>query len=497
MSRVSGILLSITSLPSAYGIGCFDQCAYDFVDQLAQANQHIWQILPLGPTGFGDSPYQSFSTFAGNPYFISLEELIQEGALTREECDKQDFGSDPDRVDYGKIYQSKLPLLRLACSRTDLSGDEAFAAFCAENRDWLEDYALFMAIKEELGGIGLQQWPEPLRRRDPDALEGVRSRCSGTIHFYRYLQYQFDRQWNRLKAYANQKGVQILGDIPIYVSMDSADTWANPELFQLDEDLKPVAISGCPPDAFAPNGQLWGNPLYHWERHRETGFVWWIARIRASFRRCDILRIDHFRGFDAYFSIPAGEKTAWNGHWEKGPGLALFRAIEQALGKREIIAEDLGYVTDSVRKLVEDTGFPGMKVLEFAFDARDTGGASDYLTYNYPVNSAAYTGTHDNATLAGWFEEVTDEERQMIRDYVCNAQGSIEELCWSIICTVMRSVARICVIPMQDYLCLGNEARMNTPSLEQGNWSWRMRKDAFTPELVEQIGRMTASYGRA
>lgn len=497
MSRVSGILMPITSLPSPYGIGCFDQCAYDFVDQLAEANQHLWQILPLGPTGYGDSPYQSFSTFAGNPYFISLEDLIREGALTREECDSQDFGSNPDEVDYGKIYQTKLPLLRLACSRTDLSSEPGFATFCRENQDWLQDYSLYMAIKDDLGGIALQQWPDSLRRREPAALEEVSCRCGESIRFYQYLQYQFDRQWKKLKAYANKKEIEIIGDIPIYVSADSADTWANPQLFQLDEDLKPVAIAGCPPDSFAPGGQLWGNPLYRWSYHKETGFAWWIARIRASFCRCDILRIDHFRGFDAYFSIPAGDKTAHNGTWEKGPGLALFQAVEQALGKRKIIAEDLGYVTDTVRKLVEDTGYPGMKVLEFAFDARDTGGASDYLPHNYPVNSAAYTGTHDNATLMSWFGEVTEEELQMVRDYVCNQTGDLEELCWSMICTAMRSVARMCIIPMQDYLCLGEKGRMNTPALQQGNWTWRMNQEAFTPELIKKIGHMTACYGRA
>ena len=494
--RESGILLPVSSLPSRYGIGCFDRCAYDFVDQLAQAGQHIWQILPLGPIGYGDSPYQSFSTFAGNPYYISLEALIEDGLLTAEECGAALPEDDPRHVDYGKLYQNRYPLLRLAFSRSGCGSDPDFAAFCREQGWWLEDYALFMAIKDSLGGIGLTSWPDPLRLRDPAALEEKRRELAGDIAFQQYLQYLFRRQWRKLKAYANGKGVRILGDMPIYVSMDSADTWVSPELFQLDENRLPTAVAGCPPDAFAENGQVWGNPLYRWEVHQKTGFAWWLRRIRACFGLYDMVRIDHFRGFDEYFSIPAGADTARDGHWESAPGRELFRTVREALGPVEIIAEDLGYVTDSVRELVRETGFPGMKVFQFAFDSRDTGSAADYLTYNYPVNSAAYTGTHDNATLVGWFDEISDEERQMVRDYVCNQTAPMKTLYWDMICTVMRSTARLCIIPMQDYLGLGNEARINRPSTLGGNWRWRLLPGEFTPGLRARIARITACYGR-
>lgn len=495
--RESGILLPVSSLPSRYGIGCFDRCAYDFVDQLARAGQHIWQILPLGPIGYGDSPYQSFSTYAGNPYYISLEALIDGGLLTRAECDAALPETDPRYVDYGRLYTSRYPLLRLAFSRSGCGSDPDFGAFCREQGWWLEDYALFMAIKDSLGGIGLTSWPDPLRLRDPAALEEKRRELAGDIQFHRYLQYLFRRQWAALKAHANGKGVRILGDIPIYVSMDSADTWVSPQLFQLEENRLPTAVAGCPPDAFAENGQVWGNPLYRWDYHQKTGFAWWLGRIRASFALYDILRIDHFRGFDEYFSIPAGADTARGGHWESAPGRELFRTVREVLGPLEIIAEDLGYVTDSVRELVRETGFPGMKVLQFAFDSRDTGSAADYLTYNYPVNSAAYTGTHDNATLVGWFGEISPEERQMVRDYVCNQTAPMEELYWDMICTVMRSTARLCIIPMQDYLGLGNEARINRPSTLGGNWRWRLLPGQFTPGLCDRIARITACYGRS
>lgn len=494
--RESGILLPVSSLPSRYGIGCFDRCAYEFVDQLARAGQHIWQILPLGPIGYGDSPYQSFSTFAGNPYYISLEALIQNGLLTAGECRAALPEGDPRHVDYGKLYQNRYPLLRLAFSRSGCGSDPDFAAFCREQGWWLEDYALFMAIKDSLGGIGLTSWPDPLRLRDPAALEEKRRELAGDIAFQQYLQYLFRRQWAGLKTYANGKGIRILGDIPIYVSMDSADTWVSPELFQLDENRLPTAVAGCPPDAFAANGQVWGNPLYRWEVHQKTGFAWWLRRIRACFGLYDIVRIDHFRGFDEYFSIPAGADTARDGHWESAPGRELFRTVREALGPVEIIAEDLGYVTDSVRELVRETGFPGMKVLQFAFDSRDTGSAADYLTYNYPVNSAAYTGTHDNATLVGWFDEISDEERQMVRDYVCNQTAPMKTLYWDMICTVMRSTARLCIIPMQDYLGLGNEARINRPSTLGSNWRWRLLPGEFTPGLCARIARITACYGR-
>ena len=316
------------------------------------------------------------------------------------------------------------------------------------------------------------------------------------IEFYEYIQFVFIKQWRKLKDYANKKGVRIIGDIPIYVAFDSADTWANPELFQLNEDFIPTAVAGCPPDGFAADGQLWGNPLYRWDYHEKTGFAWWLSRLSYCYCLYDMVRIDHFRGFDEYFSIPYGEKTAHNGHWEKGPGMALFRRVREVLGEKDIIAEDLGYVTDSVRQLVRDTGFPGMKVLEFAFDSRDTGSASDYLPHNYPVNSVVYTGTHDNATLTGWFQDISEEERLMVRNFLNNYRDSDDEIYWDMVCTAMASVARLCVIPIQDYFGYGNEARINQPSTLGKNWKWRMKKGELTADLIRKIKNITMWYGR-
>ncbi|MBR1781785.1 MAG: 4-alpha-glucanotransferase [Oscillospiraceae bacterium] len=493
--RESGILLPVSALPSRYGVGCFDAAAYAFVDQLARAGQRVWQILPLGPTGYGDSPYQSFSTFAGNPYFISLDELVRRGWLTREECDAADFGGDARYVDYGALYQQRLPLLRLAYVRSEIADDPAFRAFVERQRWWLEDYALYMAIKDANGGRSWQEWEDGLKLRRAEALAPARAALAEEIGFYQFLQFCFFTQWHALLDYAHGRGVRILGDIPIYVALDSADAWAAPELFQLDDGRRPRAVSGCPPDAFAADGQVWGNPLYRWDYHRETGYAWWIRRIAFCFEIYDILRIDHFRGFDEYFSIPAGDQTAHNGHWEKGPGLELFRAIEGRIGQREIVAEDLGYVTDTVRQLVTDTGFPGMKVFEFAFDSRDTGSAADNLPHNYLRNSVAYTGTHDNATLLGWLGEITPEEYAQVQDYLATgAEGA--QLCHQMVCAVLRSVSRLAVIPMQDHLALGNEARINQPSSQGTNWRWRLLPDEFSRELEGRIRKLTQIYGR-
>ncbi|MDO4491321.1 MAG: 4-alpha-glucanotransferase [Lachnospiraceae bacterium] len=493
--RKSGILLSISSLPSKYGIGCFDQAAYDFVDQLQAAGQKVWQILPIGPTGYGDSPYQSFSTFAGNPYFISLDALIEKDWLTREEVEENSPVQDESAVDYGSLYIRRFALLKKAYGNSRITEDPGYQAFVKENQQWLSEYALFMAIKDQHGGASWTTWEEPLRLREPKALEAERQRLADEISYYCFLQYLFFDQMKALLAYAHEKGIEILGDIPIYVSPDSSDVWAEPELFQLDGENRLSAVAGCPPDAFAADGQLWGNPLYDWGYHKKTGFEWWIRRIRHCFETCDILRIDHFRGFDEYFSIPADAVTAKGGHWEKGPGIELFQAIEKALGKREIVAEDLGYVTDSVRQLVNDTGFPGMKLLEFAFDSRDTGAAVDYLPHNYTRNSVAYTGTHDNATLLGWLDEILPEEREAVKAYCC-ADGEGQELTWPMICTVLRSVSKLAVIPMQDYLSLGNEARMNKPSTNGNNWKWRLKEGEFSETLIQKIAKTVKLYGR-
>ena len=489
--------MPISSLPSDYGIGCFSKSAYEFVDMLRKAGQKYWQILPLGPTSYGDSPYQSFSTFAGNPYFICLEELIEEGVLTKEECNAVDFGDDPRRVDYGKMYEGRFPLLRKAYERSNISQNLDFQTYMTENGYWLQDYALFMAVKGRFGGKSWDQWPEDIRKRWGYSLDYYRRELYFEIEFYEYIQFTFAKQWQKLKAYANDNGVKIIGDIPIYVAFDSADTWAHPELFQLDEENLPVAVAGCPPDGFAADGQLWGNPLYRWDYHRETGYSWWGSRLAHCCRLYDMVRIDHFRGFDEYFSIPFGDKTAHNGHWEKGPGIDLFLAVKEQLGDKEVIAEDLGYVTDSVRQLVRDSGFPGMKVFEFAFYSRDTGSANDYLPHNYAPNSIVYTGTHDNETLIGWLQDILPEEKEMVRNYLNHPQGDDRELCWDIICTSMASVSKLCVIPIQDYFGYGKEARMNQPSTLGKNWKWRMLDQELTEELIQRIRNITVWYGRS
>lgn len=489
MKRSAGVLLSVTSLPSNYGIGCFSESAYQFVDWLKEAGQSYWQILPLGPTSYGDSPYQSFSTFAGNPYLISLEEFVKEGLLTREECETADLGADPEKIDYEKLYQNRYPLLRKAYERSSVQDDEEFQQFCMEN-SWLADYALFMAVKDRFHGVAWNEWDEDIRMKTPEAVEACCKELSKEIKYYQFLQYHFYRQWKKLKSYANANGIRIIGDIPIYVAFDSADTWANPELFQLDEKNIPYAVAGCPPDGFSPTGQLWGNPLYRWDYHKETRFVWWISRMKHCFELYDVVRIDHFRGFDEYYSIPYGEDTAINGQWNKGPGIELFQAIEQALGKKDVIAEDLGFITDSVREMVKQSGFPNMKVLEFAFDARDSGG-SEYLPHNYPENCVAYTGTHDNQTIRSWFQIITEEERQMVRDYTSDRYTPDEKIGKTMIGILMRSRANLCMIPLQDYLGLDDNSRMNTPSTVGENWRWRMKKNALQPELKEEILRLT------
>ena len=494
--RAAGILMPITSLPSEYGIGCFSKSAYDFVDWLKEAGQSYWQILPLGPTSYGDSPYQSFSTFAGNPYFISLKALVEEGVLTKEDCDKVSWGRRADSVDYEKIYKGRYKLLRKAYENSNISENPDYQKFVAENSWWLSDYALFMAVKDQFGGVEWTKWAEDIRLRWANAMDYYRRELYFDIEFQQYMQFKFYEQWMKLKKYANEKGIQIIGDIPIYVAMDSADTWAHPELFQLDEENVPVAVAGCPPDGFSATGQLWGNPLYNWEVHRNSGYEWWVKRIANCFRLYDVVRIDHFRGFDEYYAIPYGDKTAENGWWEKGPGIELFRTISEKLGHREIIAEDLGYMTDTVKRLVEESGYPNMKVIEFAFDERDTGNASDYLPHNYPRNCVVYTGTHDNETLISWLEDITPQERRQVRKYLNNFHDSGKGLCDDLICLVMQSVADLCIIPMQDYLGLDNSARMNQPSTLGKNWKWRLKEGQFSKELRGEMLELAGRYGR-
>lgn len=493
MKRQCGMLLPIASLPSKYGIGAFSKEAYEFIDMLHETGQSLWQILPIGPTGYGDSPYQSFSTFAGNPYFISLEQLIEEQLLTEEECDSFDWGDQEDTIEYDKIYSARFAVLRKAYERYLLRDNQALCDFYAKNCFWLKDYALFMAVKDSRNGQCWTEWPDEIRLRHEAAISKYEEELAYDIGFYVFIQYIFHEQWIAVKNYAHGKGIKIIGDIPIYVSFDSVEVWARPELFQLDENRMPSAVSGCPPDAFSADGQLWGNPLYAWEYHKATGYQWWISRMKALFELFDIVRIDHFRAFDAYYSIPYGDETAAGGHWEKGIGMDLFEHIKEALGDAEIIAEDLGYVTDSVKQLLADTGFPGMKVLQFAFDSREAG---SYIPHSYPRNCVVYTGTHDNDTIAGWYQNFSAEDKEMAKAYLNNYYTPVEEIYWDYICCAMRTVADICIIPVQDYLGLGSEARINTPSVPSGNWVWRMKKNAFTPEIKKKIQYLTKIYDR-
>ena len=491
--RASGILMPVFSLPSRYGIGSFSKSAYQFVDMLKKAGQKYWQILPLCPTSYGDSPYQSFSTYAGNPYFIDLDHLIEEKLLTRKECQACDFGDDPQDIDYGKLYENRFKLLRKAYERANVGEDQEFEAYRRENAWWLDDYALFMAVKDRFDGVAWNEWAEDIRLRWSNAMDYYRRELYYEIEFYSYLQFVFMKQWKKLKNYANINGIEIIGDIPIYVAFDSADAWANPELFQFDAENLPTAVAGCPPDGFSADGQLWGNPLYRWDYHRETGFDWWIRRIAYCSELYDVVRIDHFRGFDEYYSIPYGDTTARNGHWEKGPGIALFEAAKNRLGELNIIAEDLGYITDSVKKLVADSGFPGMKVLEFAFDSREK---SDYLPYTYEKNSVVYTGTHDNETIAGWYAGLDKSDLKMCTDYMNIDRIPGKEYHWDFIRLAMLSVSDLCVIPIQDYLGLDNRARINHPSTLGTNWRWRLAKGQLSASLLKEIREMTRISGR-
>ena len=489
--RKCGVLMPVSSLPSRFGIGGFSKEAYDFVDFLAEGGQSLWQILPLGPTGYGDSPYQSFSTFAGNPYYISLDALIEQGLLTEEECEAADYGDQPNYVNYEKIYNSRFALLRKAFNKADIENDTNYKKFVEDQSAWLKDYAMYMAIKDSLGGIAWIEWDEDIRLRKPAAMAHYEEILKEDIAFYSYLQYLFATQWTALKAYANSKGINIIGDIPIYVAFDSADTWANPELFQLDKENIPTAVAGCPPDAFSATGQLWGNPLYRWDYHEKTGFAWWIRRLAYCFTIYDVVRIDHFRGFDEYWAIPYGDPTAEFGRWEKGPGYALFEAMKKALGNREVIAEDLGFLTPSVLKLVKKTGYPGMKVLQFAFDSREE---SDYLPHNYTHNCVVYTGTHDNDTVMGWILAMSRKDLAFAKKYIGVKRTS--DICSNLIRMAYASVADTAIIPIQDYLELGSEARINTPSTLGGNWEWRMNAQDCTPQLAARMLELATVYGR-
>lgn len=489
--------MPIFSLPGRYGIGTFGDNAYRFADKLAEAGQKYWQILPLGPTGYGDSPYQSFSTFAGSPYYIDLE-AFDESVLPKEQRKLCEPESGDDRVDYGHLYETRLEALYQAYQVENYCGLEKefpeFEPFCREQAFWLEDYALFMSLKEEYGGLPWYEWEdEDIRLHKEQALRAERQRLGDRIRFHKWLQYKFYDQWRRLKTYVNCLGIRLIGDLPIYVSYDSADVWASPELFCMDGKRRPAWVAGVPPDAFSATGQLWGNPVYDWSYHERTGYDWWIKRIGHSFRQVDVLRLDHFRGFDEYYCVPFGDSTAERGHWEKGPGMKLFDAIRAALGDKDIIAEDLGILTDGVRKLLSDSGYPGMKVLEFAFDPD---GSSAYLPHRWINNCIGYTGTHDNQTLRAWFDELSDEETAFMTDYLDLDPDDRKDWSDRMFRIALMGVADTVIIPMWDWLELGSEARINTPSTFGGNWCWRMEPEAFDVKLIKHMRRLSEIYGR-
>ncbi len=493
--RANGILMHITSLPSPYGIGTMGQTAYEFVDFLAKAGQKYWQILPVCPTSYGDSPYQSFSTFAGNPYLIDLDRLAADGLLEKSEYENVDWESDEEHVNYGAMYEKRYPILRKAAERFLANPPADFSDYLnAKTSFWLKDYALFMALKDAHQGKSWSEWEKPLRLREANAVEAARTTYADDIAFYEVLQYLFAKQWIDLKAYANEKNVKIIGDLPIYVSLDSVDVWSNPAQFQLDENLNPIEVAGCPPDAFSADGQLWGNPLFNWDYMDEDGYSWWIRRIAHVSAIYDMVRIDHFRGFAGYYAIPFGDKTAQNGRWKTGPSMKLFNAIEDALGRQNIIAEDLGFITEDVAQLLKDSGYPGMRVLEFAFDSRDTGDSASYLPHNHVPKCVAYTGTHDNEPVLGWLESAGAEDVEMAREYLHLTKEEGEN--WGMMRALWSSVAELTVVQAQDILDLGHEARMNTPSTTGSNWSWRAKKGAFTDELAETLSHKMWLYGR-
>lgn len=489
--RTSGVLMPISSIPSPYGIGTMGKQARKFVDFLVKGGQKYWQILPICPTSYGDSPYQSFSSFAGNPYFIDLEYLCKDKLLTKKECESFQWGSNPKYVDYGIMYESRYALLRKVYARFTKKEPQDFEKFCENEKQWLDDYALFMALKDANGGQAWSNWDKSLRLREKKAMEEATEKYSEEIRFYKMLQYLFYQQWNALKAYANEAGIEIIGDVPIYVAGDSADVWANPEQFYLDENLEPIEVAGCPPDAFSDDGQLWGNPLFRWDVMKKDGYIWWTRRIKAMSELYDIIRIDHFRGFDSFYAIPAKDDTAKNGQWKQGPGMDLFCELEKKLGKLPIIVEDLGFLTPSVHKLLKDSGFPGMKVIQFAFDSREE---SDYLPHTYTNHCVVYTGTHDNDTVMGWMKTAPKASVKYAKEYLNLTKE--EGYNWGMMRAAWSSVADMAIVPMQDILGLGSEARINTPSTLGNNWKWRATPEQIDAKVAKKLYHYMQMYGR-
>ena len=488
--RESGIVMHITSLPGPYGVGTMGKHAFAFVDFLKAAGQKCWQILPLTPTGYGDSPYQSCSTFAGNYFLIDLDTLIEQKLLKKKEVTSIQWSRREDKADFGLIYENRLAVLRLAYGR--FKGSKAFDAFCEAQAEWLPDFALYMTLKGQNKGKPWYEWEDDLKYRDVDVMDELMVELAEEIRFHSFVQFKFFEQWTALRAYANKNGIKILGDVPIYVPLDSVEVWSNPDLFQLDGELDPVAVAGCPPDCFSEDGQLWGNPLYNWEKHEKTGFAWWMKRMAAASKLYDIVRLDHFRGFEAYWAVPYGDETARNGEWVKGPGIAFVNALKKHLPQLKIVAEDLGFLTPEVMELLEASGYPGMKVFVFGFDATTP---SAYLPYNHVPNCVVYTSTHDSQTCLQWLEEADEDTLAYATDYM--GLNEEEGLSWGVIRTAMGSVADLCMVQIQDYLELGEAGRMNCPGiLSDCNWTWRAKYDTITLDLAKRIHRLTVIYGR-
>lgn len=491
--RESGILLHITSLPSPYGIGTLGKEAFEFVDFLKESGQKYWQVLPIGPTSYGDSPYQSFSAFGGNPYFIDLDILIDEGILLKEECEL--FKSDDFEVDYGFLYNTRFDLFKKAYQRFITNYNQyEFENFKNEKSFWLDDYALFMAIKKKMNDQDFLTWEDSYKKKDKEVLENFKKENHLEIDYWKFIQFIFFKQWRDLKEYANNNGIKIIGDMPIYVALDSCDVWSEPKNWLLDEELRPKEVSGVPPDYFSKTGQLWGNPIYDYDFIKKNGYSWWIKRIDEAFKLFDVLRIDHFRGFEAFYSIPSNETTAMNGKWIKGPGIELFNVIKEKLGDKDIIAEDLGLLTEEVYELLKMSGFPGMKVLQFGFNPFED---SEHLPHNYQKHLVAYTGTHDNMTLKEWLETIGESEFNYVCDYLgIGYESDIDEIVDKLISLLLSSVAQKVIIPLSDYLHLGKEGRMNTPSVLGKNWVFRIKKSDLKSELSKKIRKLVNTYRR-
>ena len=492
LTRGAGLLLPISSLPSPYGIGTLGDEAYKFVDFLVDAGQSYWQVLPVGPTSYGDSPYQSFSAFAGNPYFIDLDYLVEEGLITKGDIKKYPWVSNVEYVEYAMIYESRFKVLRKAYENSNHKEDKEYVQFIKDNAYWIDDYSLYMAVKFHFDSVEWQQWDDDIKFRTEDGMNKYKELLADDIDFWKFCQYKFFQQWNKIRAYANEKGISMIGDIPIYVAMDSADVWAHKELFELDEDVKPINVAGVPPDAFSEDGQLWGNPLYNWTKMEETDFEWWKQRMSSNSKLYDYIRIDHFIGVVNYYSIPADCKNAKKGEWRQGPGKKLTDAIDSAIGDAHIIAEDLGIVSQPVRDLLSQTGYPGMKIIEFAFD----GGSpkNDHLPHNYSPNSLVYGGTHDNETVAGYFGSKKAKELKYAMEYLGVKEK--KDIPSAVLRTAYASVSAIAIFQVQDVLELGNEARMNTPSTLGDNWKWRMKKGALKKAHAKKLYKLAEFYAR-